>query len=157
MNVARSVILSIAIAGGLSACGDEEYTNDGDGGFDQDDVIMAGDEVCNIVDSAQECVDLFPLDGPPEKAAWVETRCLEEGYTCCSPNDWISPEAAQCIAETDPRIAEVMEKIVEINCDIGYGGPVYGVWQGMGQELIGLGVHASSGAITWYNDGTGLV
>jgi len=157
MFTTRSAVFYVAVAAALSACADQEYVHDGEGGFDQDDVIMAGEEVCEVVASAEECVALFPVDGPPDKAAWVEERCIDEGYTCCSPDDWISPEAAQCIAETDARLAESMEKIVELNCDIGFGGPVFGVWQGMGQELIGLGVHASSGAITWYNDGTGLV
>ena len=156
MNWTRSALVLIAACAGLSACADEEYINDGEGGFDQDDVILAGEEVCVVHESAADCVAMFPTEGPPEKADWVEGRCLDEGYTCCGPEDWISAEAAQCIAETDPRVAEAMEKIVEINCDIGYGGPVYGVWQGMGQELIGLGVHASSGVITWYNDGSGL-
>jgi len=157
MSTTRSAILLIAIAAGLSACqGDEEYINDGEGGFDQDDVILAGDEVCEVKASAQDCVDLFPVELSPDNADWVEGRCVDEGYTCCSPEDWISEEAALCIAETDSRVAEALESNVILNCDVGFGGPVFGIWQGEGQQMVGLGIHASSGAITWYNDGSGL-
>ncbi|HHO50601.1 MAG TPA: hypothetical protein ENK18_06920 [Deltaproteobacteria bacterium] len=75
------------------------------------------------------------------------------GYTCCNPADWISAEAAACIAEQDPRLA--IASHVTMSCYPEVFGPMFGVYEQVGSETIGLGVHAGTGRITWFDDGSG--
>jgi len=154
------VLLSALVATG---CGvDRDYATengDQDQVFDDDDVVHAGDgEGCALVPEAEACVAEFPVQWVPAEAAQVEEVCEASGYDCCDRNLYISVEAASCIADSDARVDGAVDSLTFLACDHEFLGPIWGVWVDTdAPEPAGLGIHAVTGAVTWYNDGAGVV
>ena len=138
----------------LVACGEDgEIDEDALPAFDPSVVIFA--DGCAPLPEAQDCVEANPVSFLPGDAAETQAMCIGLGYECCDPATWISLAAAQCIAEQDPRISDFSEKRVDTNCHPDIVGPTFNVYDLDSPDLIGVGVHAATGRLIWFDDGTG--
>ncbi len=164
--MARFGLLTMAaaalLASGCAEDRDYNYENGGsaaDPGFDDDGVVHAGDgPACAVVPEAQDCVAEHPASFLPANSTTVELICDDLGYDCCDPGLYISEDAARCIADNDPRYRGTIDQMTLLTCDHDFDGPMYGIWEGVESNSVqGLGVHAVTGTLTWYNDGAGVV
>lgn len=144
----------------LVACGSEgnvgeQGAEDGLAPFDPSVVVYR--DGCEPVPEARACVEAHPVQFLHGNAAEVSRRCEDLGYTCCDPQEWISQAAASCIADTDVRLATWRDNTIGMSCYPDIYGPMYDIYEtGDNGGLIGLGIHAATGRITWYDDGSGV-
>jgi hypothetical protein len=134
-------------------CGGNDAAVDALPAFDPDAVIYA--DSCEPFPEFQACVEANPVTFQPGNAPAVQAACGTYGYACGTSADWISPAAAECIAETDSRISPISEKRLDISCGPVMNGPIWGVYDMSAIPPKGIGVHAATGRIIWYDDGTG--
>lgn len=148
----RSVTLWILAVGcGGGGAGNDPLDSDLPA-FDPSVVVYA--DGCEPVPEAAACIEANPVQFLDPNAPSISSDCIAYGYTCCNPADWISAEAAACIAEQDPRLS--MASNVTMTCYPEVFGPMFGVYEQVGSATIGLGVHAGTGRITWFDDGSGV-
>jgi hypothetical protein len=142
---------------GLAACGGPSGVVDtGLAPFDPSLVIFA--DGCEPLPEAQACVDANPVQFEHSSARAAASVCEALGYSCCDPAQWISQQAAECIALQDERMPGVQVPLVSMACSTQVPGPMYQIYEEPlnGGDLIGVGVHAATGRLTWYDDGTGV-
>ena len=140
---------------GVAACGAEGDASEDLPPFDPSVVVYA--DGCTPVPEAQACIDAHPAEFLPGNSAQVAAACLGFGYTCCVPEDWISAEAARCIAEQDARFSVFAQTTVTATCNDQVFGPMFGVYgEGFDGYDIGVGVHAATGRVTFFDDGSGV-
>lgn len=152
----QRINLGIILGLGLLACGETGLRGDDSGlaPFDPSNVIYA--DGCEPLPEARACVEANPRTFHHADAAAASQRCEELGYTCCNPEEWISSAAAACIAETDERLSERYSNTVTMGCTPDVAGPMYKVYENNGVDFIGIGVHAATGRLTWFDDGSGV-
>lgn len=154
LRVAAGVALAALISGCANAPGISNGGDDDLAPFDPSQVIYA--DGCVPVPEAQACVDANPRTFQLPDADRAAEQCRELGYTCCDPETWISSAAASCIAETDARMSERYDNRITVSCYDDVFGPMYNVYENAPEAFIGVGVHAATGRITWFDDGSGV-
>ncbi|MEM6928984.1 MAG: hypothetical protein AAF602_18740 [Myxococcota bacterium] len=123
--------------------------------FDPSNVVFA--DGCVPVPEARSCIEAHPVDFLPAQADAVSQRCEQLGYTCCDPDEWISQAAASCIVDGDARMSPSLANQVTVECYEAVFGPMYGVYERTQTgTLTGIGVHAATGRVTWFDDGSGV-
>ncbi len=124
--------------------------------FDPSQVVYA--DGCEPLPEAEACVEANPVQFQHGGAAAAATQCNALGYSCCDPSQWISQQAAECIATQDERMPGRSMPLISIACSTQIPGPMYQVYEEPpnGGPLIGIGVHAATGRLTWFDNGTGV-
>ncbi len=143
--------LFAAGCGGAGGPGDNNATADGLPAFHPSVVVYA--DGCEPLPEAVACIEANPVQFLDPNAPSISSDCVAFGYTCCNPADWMSAEAAACIAEQDPRLS--VANHTTMTCYPEVFGPMFGVYEQSGGSSIGIGVHAGTGRITWFDDGSG--
>lgn len=141
----------------FAACSQNPGVSSGDDlpPFDPDAVVFA--DGCTPVPEAQACIEEFPVQFVDGDAPTIASRCEELGYTCCNTDLWISRDAASCIAETDDRMSTRQDNRVSLNVYDDVFGPMYDVYEFTeAGSLQGIGIHAATGRVTWFDDGSGV-
>ncbi|MEN0065985.1 MAG: hypothetical protein AAGA48_27840 [Myxococcota bacterium] len=141
------------------ACGQEPGLNGENGTdlpeFDPSAVVFA--DGCDPMPEARACIEANPVEFLPGDAPQISARCEDLGYTCCNPEDWISRDAASCIAETDARMSDRQANQVTLGCYDDVFGPMFAVYERNDEgRLQGIGIHAATGRVTWFDDGSGV-
>jgi hypothetical protein len=154
--------MTLAVAVGCAGSDDPATNTEGTDGlaaFDPSVVIYADGGECAVAPGAEDCINLFPAGVVTADADQASGLCDTYGYECCDPSGWISPEAAQCIAEADARMVTFLDMTVDVHCNEQIKGPIFGVYQEDmgGGGFRGVGVHAATGEIIWFEDDTGFV
>ena len=124
--------------------------------FDPAVVVYA--DGCTPVPEAMPCIEANPVEFLNGGAAQTSRDCEALGYTCCDTNLWISTAAASCIAEQDERFSAQNENTITMTCYPDVFGPMYNVYEYSAIEggQIGIGVHAATGRVTWFDNGSGV-
>lgn len=144
----------------LAVCGCAGQGPAGDTGlaaFDPSVVVYA--DGCEPVPEAAACIEANPPEFLPANAPAISASCMALGYTCCDTSQWISEAAALCIAESQddfPMLGTGAN--VTMGCNNEVFGPMYQVYE---QNLAsgsttGVGIHAATGRLTWFDDGSGV-
>lgn len=146
----------VLVAVALAAC-DSPGIDSRDPGlapFDPSAVIYA--DGCEPLPEAQPCVDAHPRQFDHADSTRASEQCEALGYTCCDPADWISAGAAACIADADARMSERYANHVTMSCYDDVFGPMYNVYETNAETFVGIGIHAATGRVTWFDDGSGV-
>lgn len=142
-------VLAMTIAG----CAEEGTVDEDLPPFDPSSVIYA--DGCTVLPEAQACVEANPKSFEASGADLVSEVCTLFEYSCCDPASWISPAAAQCIAEQDDRVLDFTQKVVDLSCVEDISGATYGVYDMQSSPSSGVGVHVATGRVIWFDDGSG--
>ena len=149
----------LAVAVVVAACGDGEGRLNGIDDtslppFNPDAVVYA--DGCDPAPEARACIEANPASFLPSGAAQASEQCRALGYTCCDTDLWMSAAAASCIADQDARLSTLSDNRVTVSCYPDVFGPMYNVYESTPDGLVGLGVHAATGRVTWFDDGDGV-
>ncbi|MBX2800996.1 MAG: hypothetical protein KTR31_25175 [Myxococcales bacterium] len=155
-------ITPLLLLGLAAGCGGEaENPDDGDALAEFDPSVVVYADGCGPVPEARACVEAHPVEFAPGDWPSISSQCVLLGYDCCDTANWISPDAASCIADQDNRFSDVRANTVTMSCypnmAAGMEGPAYNVYEQLngGNGLMGVGVNAATGRIAWFDDGTG--
>ncbi len=140
MNTASKLVMFAGSILLLASCQEAYEQDDWVGEYTADLVEENGepvcvDDVCNVLEMYQGCVDANPVqEVDMAVAAQVERQCSDDNGECCDMGFYISPEAASCISD-NVGVARLMYHM-------GHGAPIWELSDGMISE-----VHAANGSV----------